>query len=242
MSRVDRYQNPEVYERLAAEYALGTLQGHARRRFLRLMDERPYIRHAVESWQWRLDPLADGLQPVDPPARIWHRIHQELGTERVTESWWDNLGLWRMATATALVLLVMTLVLPVVPQRAEPLAQTRYVAVLESPDAGPMMVATGTGTGPNKPWALTVTLMHEADMGPEEEMRLWCYPEDGGRPIPMGLIAAEGPTVFRLTGKEWENMATMTHLGISVEPKGSKDMPEPQGPIKYKGALMTLSI
>ena len=38
---------PEVIDRLASEYVLGTLEGGARRRFQQLMLERPAVRVAV---------------------------------------------------------------------------------------------------------------------------------------------------------------------------------------------------
>ena len=78
MSRLDRYQNPELYDQLAAEYVLGTLKGRARQRFVRLMDERPYIQAAVVEWQGRLDPLGERSPEVRPPSRVWRSIEREI--------------------------------------------------------------------------------------------------------------------------------------------------------------------
>ncbi len=45
------YQNPELRDRLAAEYALGTLRGAARRRFQRLMKDDPALRDLTLGWE-----------------------------------------------------------------------------------------------------------------------------------------------------------------------------------------------
>lgn len=71
MSRMDRYQDPELIERLAGEYVLGTLRGLARARFERLAEERPHVRHAVDDWVQRLAPLAQQIPEVAPPRRVW---------------------------------------------------------------------------------------------------------------------------------------------------------------------------
>ena len=51
-----KYSQPDLIERLAAEYVLGTLHGGARRRFARLMFDRADVRLAVASWEARLTP------------------------------------------------------------------------------------------------------------------------------------------------------------------------------------------
>ena len=45
------YSRPELADRLAAEYVLGTLQGPARRRFEALQQAHPALRQAVAQWQ-----------------------------------------------------------------------------------------------------------------------------------------------------------------------------------------------
>lgn len=237
MSRVDRYQRPEVFEALAAAYVLGTLKGGARRRFLRLLGERAYLAAAVEAWQQRLAPLAETAPQMTPPPRVWRSIERELAAQRRVQvrartGWWDSLALWRLATAFSLALLVLTL-LPT-PPTEPPMPQ--YVAVLEAPGKGPMMVATGTG----RPWTLTVALMVDMDMPDTEQMRLWCYPKGGGKPIPMGRVTTDKYTVFTLSQHDWDGLGEMGELAINVEPMGS-DAPEPMGPMRYMGRLERLA-
>src|SRR5215813_8278244 len=77
--RAMNYRNPELRERLAAEYALGTLRGRARRRFERLLADDADLRRLVEGWELRLNTLAETALAVTPPARLWQRIEQRLG-------------------------------------------------------------------------------------------------------------------------------------------------------------------
>ena len=56
-----RYEDPELRERLAAEYVLGTLPSRSRRRFERLMTEDPALARVVAVW-------ADRLAPIDAAA------------------------------------------------------------------------------------------------------------------------------------------------------------------------------
>src|SRR5256886_14039583 len=58
------YMLPERLERLAREYALGTLAGPARRRFERLLRQTPAVVRAVGAWQERLGGLAGAGAPM----------------------------------------------------------------------------------------------------------------------------------------------------------------------------------
>jgi anti-sigma-K factor RskA len=47
-------RNPELIERLAAQYALGTLRGRARLRFARLARENATVARTLREWENRL--------------------------------------------------------------------------------------------------------------------------------------------------------------------------------------------
>jgi anti-sigma-K factor RskA len=57
------YNRPELLDRLAAEYVLGTLRGRALGRFERLVRELPAARAAVQAWEQRLATLATSVPP-----------------------------------------------------------------------------------------------------------------------------------------------------------------------------------
>ena len=73
------YADPELQDRLAAEYALGTLRGPARRRFERLLSADAYLRDLAENWELRLNLLAESAPEVTPPAHVWEAIAERIG-------------------------------------------------------------------------------------------------------------------------------------------------------------------
>jgi anti-sigma-K factor RskA len=77
---MDLHRHPELLDRLAAAYALGTLRGGARRRFETLARRSPIIRAAGVAWQERFASLTE-LQPQSvPSANVWKRIENLLAT------------------------------------------------------------------------------------------------------------------------------------------------------------------
>lgn len=74
-------QRPDLMERLAASYALGTLRGGARRRFEALARRHPPLRAQALVWQERLMSLTE-LQPAEAPSpNVWKRIELQLAQE-----------------------------------------------------------------------------------------------------------------------------------------------------------------
>jgi anti-sigma-K factor RskA len=103
------YAHPELRDRLAAEYALGTLRGAARRRFERLLSGDAGLRDLVQGWEMRVNLLAESSPAVPPPPRVWDGIAQRIGAAPtpaaarpgLIERLWDSLGFWRGASLLA---------------------------------------------------------------------------------------------------------------------------------------------
>ncbi len=242
MSRLDRYQNPDLYERLAAEYVLGTLRGLARARFETLMEARPYLRAAVEGWEARFDPLVDVLPERQPPARVWRRVQREIealnrqagARERRR---WQTLSFWRGATALASVLVVAGVLWLGLGQPADsPVSLPSYVAVLENDEAQAMVVATAIAN----PMSIHIKLMGDPPMGPDQDLQLWCIPKGGGDPMPMGILAGGRETVMPVNQHDWDALEEVQYLAISAEPKGGSPTGKPTGKVMYVGSLMSL--
>jgi anti-sigma-K factor RskA len=74
-------EHPDLVDRLAASYALGTLRGGARRRFETLARSSPILRVTAQVWQERLMSITE-LQQTEVPARhVWQRIENLLAAE-----------------------------------------------------------------------------------------------------------------------------------------------------------------
>ena len=101
------YTDPELRDRLAAEYALGALSSLDRRRFERLLSSDRDLRDLVESWELRLNLLAESAPALEPRAHVWDEIARRIAPAAapVREGWldrlWDSLGFWRAAAASA---------------------------------------------------------------------------------------------------------------------------------------------
>jgi anti-sigma-K factor RskA len=81
---MDLRRHPRLLDQLAAEYALGTLRGGARRRLEALGARDAAVRLALESWQRRLEVIAELTPPQTPPVSVWHAIEARIGDERAT--------------------------------------------------------------------------------------------------------------------------------------------------------------
>src|SRR6266705_2389212 len=81
------YLLPERLDRLAREYALGTLAGPARRRFERLLRQTPAAMRAVGAWQERLGGLAATVPHMQPSESVWRGLEQRLFASAAPLHW-----------------------------------------------------------------------------------------------------------------------------------------------------------
>lgn len=100
--------NPELLDRLAAAYGLGTLRGGARRRFETLARQNATVRASALIWQERFASITE-LQPTQVPSpNVWKRIQNLLDAQPqaaplspqqspLLDKLRRSLGLWRGA-------------------------------------------------------------------------------------------------------------------------------------------------
>ena len=75
--------HPELLDKLASAYALGSLRGGARRRFEALARQSPGVRSAALVWQERFAAMTE-LQPVQAPdPNVWKRIENLIQAQPV---------------------------------------------------------------------------------------------------------------------------------------------------------------
>src|SRR5688572_9827201 len=110
-------------EALAAEYALGVLEGPERRAAEDLLARDAGFAAAVARWRADIEPLVETADAVVPPAELWRRIDAELSPKpaRVapaashSPSLWTSLVFWRglsLASAGAAAVFAALLVSP----------------------------------------------------------------------------------------------------------------------------------
>jgi anti-sigma-K factor RskA len=234
------YNKPKLREMLAAEYALGTLHGAARRRFERLLARDAHYRASVQEWQQRLAPLDYVVPAVPPPERVWQGIARRITApapqpQRAAtrkHGLWDSLGFWRalaLATSTvAAALLIYFGSAPVAPPAPN------YVVVLLDAKAKPA-IALNYAAGGNE---LVVSIVAAQELTPQQALELWALPQ-GGAPQSLGLLPVTGKAAVKLTRGD-VSLDAVPAFAVSLEPKGGSPTGAPTGPVLYSGAPVKL--
>lgn len=237
-----KYENPELRDRLAAEYALGTLRGAARRRFQRLMKDDATLRELTLDWEMRLNDMAAIAKPVTPPPQLWQAIDRALGPvprplreRQGLLSWlWESLGFWRASTfgaaavAAALILFIAIGRPPVTPE-------TRYIAVLIDEKATPVLVASLTA----EDGKLSIKSVKQTSIAADKDLELWVVPSQGGAPRSLGLLNKGMQALVNLTQVDASDLTEgQGILAISLEPSGGSTTGAPTGPVLFHGPIL----
>jgi anti-sigma-K factor RskA len=243
-------RNPELQDRLAAEYVLGTLRGRARARFQRLMLLDAGLQRAVEAWQGRLIPIASAVEPVQPPERVWERIAARtiFPGASTRSSLWDSLAFWRAlglaaSGAAAALLAAVVLFAPEAPRPAPAPQVVRmpasempaaYVAVLTDPKSQKAVLAVSATRNSDQ---LVVKRLDPSIVVPGRSLELWALPP-GQAPRSLGLVATQDKHTLRLRNEADAALGDAAMLAISLEPPGGSPTGAPTGPVLYTGACV----
>ncbi|MCO5399788.1 anti-sigma factor [Ralstonia soli] len=235
---MDPRRHPDLVDKLAAEYAVGTLRAGARRRFEQIIRRDDTVRATVERWQRYLADLP-ALQPATAPLpEILCRVEAQLGWRELpppqTTLWqklWQGAGFWRGATAVAAVIAAVAVGLNLrLSQQLREAPVANAVAVLQDAQAQAAVLVTWdarTGT-------LSLKRLDATPLTTEQALQLWALPP-GGKPKSLGVIGHQ--RAVRLTVAQ--PLQQVPALAISVEPRGGSSNPDgPTGPVVFKGALI----
>ena len=229
-----RLAHPDLRNRLASEYVLGTMQGRARRRFQDYLKRDPDLRAEVARWEAHLTPLAARLPDIEPPARVWSRIEARLAGSvepspvKTVSGFWASLGFWRTLGVGASGLAAVLLVAIVTLQSAE--QEPMLTAVLaednndarvyvEQPKSNVLLVKLV------KPWKTNSGFAHE----------LWVIPKNGA-PRSLGVINDATDTKINLAGLD-AKLANGALFAVSLEPPGGSPSGAPTGKVVCKGSI-----
>lgn len=263
---MDIARHPELLERLAAGYALGTLRGGARRRFEQLAREQTGVRAAALLWQGRWSALAELQPPERPDDAVWIRIdnllqaekaraaqparqHAGEGTEKgaATGGWRVSLSLWRGA---ALVGACATLASMVVGlwgyEGARSSARLQVTELRRQLQAMPQLQYVAVLADQQSAASMlvtfdprhgTLTLQRVGDFREAADKSLQLWAlPPSGGPRSLGVLGSGA--VLNLPATESE-VKSVPALAISLEPKGGvPGAGGPTGPVLFKGALI----
>lgn len=217
-------------DRLAAAYVLGTLRGHARRRFEGYMHDDAALRRTVAEWNDRLGAMAEFVPPATPRMAVWRAIEARLGLRRQAPAWqfWrhGSLGYWRTLGVTSSMLAALLLVAVMDERRAPAVSDIATLTDAQSRTA--LLVLAD-----RERQRLSVRLVETQPIAPDQVLQLWAVPQQG-KPRSLGLLQGGGQLSLPLTRQALG--ADVALLAVSLEPAGGSPSADgPTGPILYKG-------
>src|SRR5262249_58780396 len=86
---------------LAAELALGVLEGAERTAAVQPAARDRAFALLVEAWEQRLAPWAAEIREVSPPPQVWDRISSALPAQTTRNGLWHSLNFWRWLSFAA---------------------------------------------------------------------------------------------------------------------------------------------
>jgi anti-sigma-K factor RskA len=240
------YLLPERLDRLAREYALGTLAGPARRRFERLLRQAPAAVRAVGAWQERLGGLAGAVPAMQPSDSVWRRLEERLfvsarAAPRGPLQWlWGLLSVRALGGALAGALLFAVLLrlqpglIGLEPQ-SEMLPQS-YVGLLTDSAGAPTVLASSRRHGRQ----LTVKLLQPVVIPSGSVAQLWALPRDGSAAFPVGVVPGTGSATVALADTSEKLFFNVSRLAVSIEAAPARAGDKPSGDFVLSGPCVKL--
>ena len=235
------YLQPERLDRLAREYALGTLAGPARRRFERLMRHAPAAARAVGAWQERLGVLAGAVPPLQPSESVWRGLERRLFAPRRPLQW-----LWGLLSARALGGVLAGAFLCAVVLRLQPgligmeplsdVLPQSYVGLLTDAAGVPTVLASSRRHGR----VMTVKLLQPVAIPEGSVAQLWALPRDGGAAFPVGVVPGKGSATVALADTSEKLFFNVSKLAVSIEAAPARAGDKPSGDFVLSGHCVKL--
>lgn len=234
----DPIEPDDAFEDLAAEHALGVLEGEALARARVLQHSDPTFVRAVAEWQLLFAPLLSETEATAPPEDLWQRLSRTIeGAARV--DWPKRVRRWRNAAIATMALaasLALALIMDLDQRQAQvpaPASAPRHVAQLVDAEGTPLLaIAYDPGSGTIK---VGPAALGNAERVPE----LWVIPE-GGVPHSLGELTTAGTT--RIVGRAdlQRLVRDGATLAITLEERATIPHTAPTSDIIASGTLTSI--
>lgn len=214
------YLRPELLDRLARAFALGTLSAAAHRRFTAVLKTSHEARRSVDAWHERYNQLAISIPSMQPTKAVWQAIRQRTGAALPprTRAWW--VLAWGATLGAAFgALMVVGLVrveprwLGVDPASTVAVAPS-YVGLLTNDAGEPVVLASSLRHGR----LLSLKLLKPVTPPAGQVAQLWALPGDGRPPFALGVIPAGAKATLMLADTSERLFAKVPRLAVSFEP------------------------
>lgn len=226
----------EENQALAAELALGLLDGEEAKAAVARLPSDPEFAQAVRDWQERLAALGDNVTSVMPPARAWQGIREKLGhsaaplTDDPAQplAWWRGPRGWLAGLVAIAAVVGLFWFSTATPDLNSP---STYIAELVSEGEELQVLASLQGG----------TMEVSLEQGGAQEGRdleIWWVKPDGSDPISLGLVPQSGTAQLDLP--EGLEPTEGIKIALSDEPAGGSPTGKATGPIVAIANLTTL--
>lgn len=213
---------------LAAEYALGVLQGPARDEFARRMSTNPGLAADVRAWNEHFASFAREIAPVAPPVGVQSQIERRLFGSEPKPSIWNSVAFWR-GLALASIASVLAIGAWTIVNRLPP-DQPALVAEVEG-DAKAIELVAYYDAGKGE-----LRLNRTAGKaGTNRSLELWLI-IGNDTPVSLGVLPAD-PTARVAVPEKFRNKLKGSVLAISDEPAGGSPTGAPTGAVLGTGKL-----
>ncbi|GAB2490610.1 anti-sigma factor [Comamonas humi] len=259
-------QNPELLDRMAAAYALGTLRGGARRRFEQHAREHAQVRAAALLWQGRWSAFSEVQAPVPPDPAVWVRINNLIEADKAdaaasrqreasaTKRLERGLAWWRSAALSGGLATVTAVSVGLWSHQGLKDASRQQLAALQTQlqsahaalQAAPQIQYVAVLADGKADASVLVTF--DPRLNRLTLQRVGDYQEAADRSLQLWALPSRGAPrslgvlgsgkLENFTAQEAEVQAVPV-LAISLEPKGGVPSETgPTGPVLFKGALI----
>jgi len=246
------YLLPDRLDRLAREYALGTLTGRARRRFESVLRNTPAAARAVTAWQERFSVLAASVPVMQPREAVWDGLEQRLFKASTSNKpaalsllqWlWSLLSIRTLGSALAGILLCVVVLrsqpgLIGLESQSESLPAS-YVGLLLDTNGKPTILASSRRHGK----LLTVKVLQPVKVPLGKVAQLWAFPSNG-EPFPVTVLQAlpapKESVAVALPDTSEKLFFNVGRLAISLEAAPAKAGDKPAGEVLFSGHCVKL--
>ncbi|MHA7819295.1 MAG: anti-sigma factor [Erythrobacter sp.] len=260
---IERGDAPRDGSTLAAEHALGLLEGEELLTARGRVANDPAFAALVAMWEDRLAPLADEIAGAEPSADLWPRIEERIAAHRATIAQAELVGGGGSATNVIDI--------------EERVRRWQWTAALTSaaaavmlavlvfaPDTGPVPSPTATenpalaSTDPlyaqvpigDTGLRIDVTYMPDSEtmlvgaigLTPDgvHDHELWLVPDDGSALQSLGVVVPGEVQSMALPQDIARNLGSGVGLVLTREPIGGKPEGQDAGPVVAEGAFSTV--
>lgn len=225
--------DPPEPDTLAAELAIGVLDGDERAAALRRVIADPAFAREVERWRDHFGSLFAGVNEVDAPADVFERTERQIvgrDTRSVVQR--RSFNPWKPA---ALAASVAALAMAGLSLRPEPIAPT---PTAPPPMVAAMALAEGGGSQPAYYDAAAGMVKMPGPMPIPEGRSAQLWAIDGTNPArPLGTFRQVAPGSFVAEARLGLVIPPGMKLAISIEPVGGSPTGQPTGPVIASGLL-----